>query len=92
MPATLEPEDDDALAGLFGQLSDLEVPADAVDFTKLTDLQISERFNAVRDRLNELDQMHSDTGLSKVASTPEGRELHSERAALLVEMSKRGMR
>lgn len=91
--ATLEPEDDDAvLAGLFGQLGDLDEPTDTVDFTKLTDLEISERFNAVRDRLNELDQMHSDTGLSKVASTPEGRELHSERAALLVEMSKRGMR
>lgn len=91
--ATLEPEDDDAvLAGLFGQLGDLEAPTDAVDFTKLTDLQISTRFNEVRDRLNELDQMHSDTGLSNVESTPEGRELHSERAALLIEMSRRGMR
>lgn len=88
--STLEPDDD--LTALMAQLDDLAEPDDVVDFTKLSDVQVSERFNEVRDRLLQLDQMHSDTGLSKVESTPEGRDLHSERAALLVEMSKRGMR
>jgi hypothetical protein len=84
--------DDDGFADLMKQLGDIPEPTDTVDFTTLTDVQISDRFNEVRDRLNELDQMHSDTGLSQVPSTPEGRALHSERAALLVEMTKRKMR
>jgi hypothetical protein len=89
--STIEPDDPDAvLAGLFEQL-DLDA-SDVTDFSKLSDVQISERFNEVRDRLNDLGEMHRDSQLNPKPSSPEGRELHSERAALLVEMSRRGMR
>lgn len=90
--STLDPDDDAVLAAMFEQLGDLESDATATDYTKLTNPEISEQFNEVRDRLVALDEMYADTGLTKGESTPEGRELHSKRAALLIEMSRRKMR
>lgn len=58
---------------------------DAIDLSKLTDLEISTMFSDVRRDLLASEQMMNPT-------TERGRELHSQRAALLIEMSRRGMR
>lgn len=84
--STLEPDDPDAiLAAMAAQLDDIEEP-ESVDYTTLSESALSAAFNEVRDRLIAIGQMQGDP------TTDEGRELHSKRAALLIEMSKRNMR
>jgi hypothetical protein len=89
---TLNPEDPDAiLAEMEKQFEGTAIsegilhPAnDPVNVQTLTDAELSERFNACRDRLIEINEMIGE------AKTQEGRELHSERAAYLIEMQRRG--
>jgi hypothetical protein len=96
MNDVLEPNDDDILAAL-----DFEPEEDptVVDVTQLSNLELSNLFNDVRDRLLELSEngepgMMSDleNTFGTEAGTPEARALHSTRLACLAEMSKRGMR
>lgn len=67
------------------RLADLDEPADVIDVTVISNHEIMIRFSRVRERLYELNEMEH-------PSTDEGRELHSLRSAILVEMSKRGLR
>ena len=93
---TMAPEPDEEFMAMmenaFGE-DDLEPPDEAIDITALNDLQLSDLFNQTRDKLLDMGEMMADSEMADPdASTPEGRELHSVRAACLVELSKRGMR
>ena len=81
-------EDEKDMFELFEeQFADTEtdVSDQATDFTKLSNLEISTMFNDVRNDLITMGEM-------LVVKTDAGRELHSQRTALLVEMAKRKMR
>lgn len=74
---------------------DLEEPDDdIVSLRDLNDAELLNKFEECREALLEMGEMLSDTeqSLGGAASTPEGRELHSTRAACLIEMRRRGMR
>lgn len=79
--AMAEDDPNAILADLESQFEDIEEPwAESVrDFS---DLELSGRFNEVRSRLIELNEMQD-------PRTEEGRELHSLRAAYLIEMARR---
>lgn len=72
---------DDIFATLTEGL-DLTMPEGAEDFTTLSSLDLSERYNAARDELQEREEMRDPT-------TERGRELHSIRNAALLELKKR---
>lgn len=72
---------DDIFAALMEGV-DLEMPEGAIDFTKLSSLDLSERYNAARDELLASGEMRDPT-------TERGRELHSIRNACLMELKKR---
>jgi hypothetical protein len=75
-------DDPDAvLRDLEASLGELEQP-DVLDLSKLPQHRLSEVFNDTRDELNKRGEMME-------ATTPQGRELHSLRAACLVEMARR---
>lgn len=75
-------EDIDAMfAGMTADV-DLEVPEGTVDFTEVSSLELSEQYNAARDELLE-------TGEMREPRTERGRELHSIRAATLMELKRR---
>ena len=78
---------DDAaiLAGLAESLGELEEPTDVVDVSKLSIAQLLARFAQVRQALYERREMMEPT-------TQLGRDLQSERVALLLEMNNRGLR
>lgn len=80
---THDTEFDAIVAGLEGELD--FSPTDVVSVAILDDVTLSSRFTAVRQELLKLGEMISPT-------TETGRRLHSERAAYLVEMRKRGMK
>lgn len=81
----LEPEDpDDIFASIVAGM-DVEDPDDVIDLSTLTDAALSSRFNDVREALLAIGEMHPDA-----VPTAEGRELHSIRAACLLEMRQRG--
>lgn len=89
---TLNPDDPDAvLAEMEKQFEDFEISADILDPSKdptnvqtLSDAELSEAFNIVRDKLIAMNEMLGEP------RTQEGRELHSQRAAYLIEMQRRG--
>lgn len=75
--------EDDLFAAFEKQFDEVDTST-IVDFTTLSDLEVSSLFSDVRTELIKTDQMLNPT-------TDEGRRLHSERLALLIEMRKRGM-
>lgn len=91
MSDVLEPSDDDILAGL-----DFEPAEDptAVDVTVLNNLELSNLLEDTRQKLLDKGEMLSDleSTFGTAPGSPEARDLHSLRAACLVEMAKRGMR
>lgn len=76
--------DDEALAGLFSQLNDINPEVE--DLSKLTTPELAERRDALDRRLSELDQL-----LELNPHSQEARDLHSERGAVIIELRKRGM-
>lgn len=84
--------DEDILAGL-----DFEPGDDAdttVDVTALSDLELANLLEDTRQQLLEMGEMLSDltNTYGTEAGSPEARELHSLRAACLIETRKRGLR
>jgi hypothetical protein len=75
-------DDTDDIFAALTEGVDLVMPEDAVDFTTLSSLDLSERYNEVRDELLASGEMRDPT-------TERGRELHSIRNACLVELKKR---
>ena len=75
--------EDDLFAAFEEQFDEVDTST-IVDFTTLSDLEVSSLFSDVRTELIKTDQMLNPT-------TDEGRRLHSEHLALLIEMRKRGM-
>ena len=71
----------DDLSHLEAQLADIGIP-DVDDVTSLSDAELSFRLNGIRQRLLGLGEMVAPT-------TDQGRALHSERGALLLEMRRR---
>ena len=78
------PEPDDLFADIVAGL-DLHEPKDTVNAQSLSNAQLSAVFNEVRDQLIQMGEMME-------PKTDVGRDLHSRRAAYLIEMSRRGMR
>lgn len=83
--------DEDPFAAFEAQFEDRDGDGDpqsdtidVIDFTALSNYELSDRFNSVRDKLLEINEMMAPT-------TDVGRELHSMRAAAIIEMRKRGM-
>lgn len=61
---------------------ELEYPTDFVNYASLTDLELMLAYDSVRTQLLDLKEMIN-------PKTREGRDLHSERAAMLVEINRR---
>lgn len=78
-------DDDDILKQLAAQLGTLEEPEDVEDVTKIPDPELGVRVQEIDAQLVEAGQLLQPT-------TQEARDLHSLRGALLIEMSKRGLR
>lgn len=84
--STREPDDEDVLAGLEEQLADLVLdPGDTTNVRELSPKDLLARFAAVERKLREMAEL-------MVPRTQEGRDLHSQRAAYLVELRRRKMR
>lgn len=78
MPDTGDPFDD-----LVANLN-ISEPDDVLDVTSLSNRDLIQRYNAVRRELTDMNEpIH--------ALTAHGRELHSERGALRIELAKRGL-
>lgn len=82
--STIEPPDADDEFNRLMEGLDLTVPINVESVTMLDEVELSRRFNEVRGELLTRGEMIS-------PKTDTGRELHSQRAALLVEMRRRGM-
>lgn len=74
---------DEIFAGLMAGL-DLQEPVDTVNVALLDEVELSKRYNAVKQSLLERGEMLN-------PKTQEGRDLHSERAAYLLELRRRRM-
>lgn len=62
----------------------VDEPDDVLDVTTLSRAELAQRYNAARRQLTELNEpVHP--------LTDRGRQLHSERGALRIELRKRGM-
>ena len=83
-------------------MSLIEPPDDGIDWSALEDvfksvdredvLDVSSTpSDILLDRFHDLDQLLLDLGQVRNPSTTEGRELHSERAAISIELRKRGI-
>ena len=84
--STLEPPEDDVLAGLEAQLADIKV-GEVEDVSKIPSLQLAMLVHECDQALTAMGQL-----LHGNPTTEEAREIHSRRAALLIEMAKRGVR
>lgn len=72
---------------------ELTEPEGVVDVTALSDLELIDLYSNVRQSLLRSDQLTADDReLSEIIGTEEGREEHSLRVALLVELAKRDLR
>lgn len=78
-----ESEVDDEFMKLVGQLEITPAVID-VNVATLSDLELSKRFNEVKQELLERGEMIE-------TNTQTGRDLHSQRAAYLIELRKRGL-
>lgn len=76
-------EDDDPFAEFEKQFEEQDL-TDTLDFSTLTDLELLSRFSDVRGELYKIQEMMD-------PRTDRGRELHSERLALLIIMRSRGL-
>lgn len=76
--------DDQFRALTEGLDAEIPPPTDVVSVCMLDELGLSRRFNEVRQALLNMSEMVD-------PKTEKGRELHSERAALIIEMRRRGM-
>lgn len=89
--SVMEPEPehdwDDEFAKLTASIDmgDMPDPSDTVNVALLDDAELNKRFTLCREELMNRSEMLK-------PSTDRGRELHSERAAYLIELKKRGMR
>lgn len=83
MPTADGGDADDIFAGMMADL-DLQEPTDIVNVALLDEVELSKRFNAVKQQLLERGEMLK-------PKTQEGRDLHSERAAYLLELRRRRM-
>lgn len=87
----LEPDDDPETRAFFAaleqQMGDVEEPDDVVDVTTLPSHQLSVLVHEFDRRLSEMGELHA-----AAPKTEAARQLHSRRAALLVELSRRGLR
>lgn len=86
--------DEDILDGLDFDPDEPDDDSTTVDVSRLSDFELSTLLAETREKLHEISEMYADlqNTFETEAATPEARELHSIRAACLVEMSKRGMR
>lgn len=92
---TMTPDDDaDILAALEKQFDEPAPDPEGVNLTELSDIALRDLFDDTREKLLAMGEMLSDlqNAFGTKDSTPEARDLHSIRAACLIEMSKRGMR
>ena len=64
------------------QLADIEIPLNETSVEKLTDLQLAEELAKVNDQLRKTGEMYK-------VGTQRGRELHSRRSALQIQLNKR---
>jgi hypothetical protein len=82
--STMEPPDaDDEFKRLMEGL-ELEAPINVEDVSLLTEVELSSRFNKVRQDLLARGEMID-------PKTDTGREMHSQRTAYMLEMRRRGM-
>lgn len=77
--------DDDVLAAMEAQLDDLEVPEDIENVQKIPSPELTMRVQHIDSKLSSMGELRQ-------PRTQEGRDLHSTRAALLVELARRNMR
>lgn len=80
-----EPNDSDILAALEESLGEVPEPTDIENVQKIPLLELQHR-------LSSADQTLSSMGELMTPHSQEGRDLHSIRVAILVELSRRGMR
>jgi hypothetical protein len=74
---------DDPFDAIVADL-DFDVPTDITDVTKLSSKDLAQRYNEVRSALKAINEpIH--------ALTERGRQLHSERGALRIELRRRNM-
>lgn len=84
--STLEPDPDDVIARLEAEFTGNELDtSDVEDVTKLEPGALLRQFALVERQLRDIGQMMHPTD-------DEGRDLHSRRAAYLIEMRRRGLR
>lgn len=83
MPTAELPDPDDAFRALMQDV-DIPIPTDVVNVSLLDEAELNKRFTFCKQELYEMGEMLR-------PKTERGRELHSERAAYLVEMRRRGM-
>lgn len=88
------PNEDDILAALDFEPSEDRGTTIDRPVSELSNLELTNLLEDTRQRLLEMGEMLSDleSTFGTEAGTPEARELHSVRAACLIEMSKRGLR
>lgn len=84
-PASGGGGDEDVLAALEASLGDVPEPTDVENVQEIPLLEL-------QDRLSKIDSTLSTMGELRWPRTQQARDLHSTRAALLVELSRRGMR
>jgi len=80
------PEGDDGMGDLFASLEDVfaKVDEDAVDVTKLGDEELLRQFGDLTSELQERHEVLNPT-------TDRGREIHSIRGAMSIELRERGL-
>lgn len=88
-----EPDDNEILAALEGEWDEPPV-VDAIDVTKLSDLELANLLADTREKLFDMGEMMSDlqNTFGTPGATPEARDAHSLRLACLVELKNRGLR
>lgn len=77
-------EDPDEIFRSLMEDVDFEEPKGIIDYTKLETIELSRRLNHIKQELFDRKEMMD-------PRTDEGRDLHSERAAILIELHKRGV-
>lgn len=82
--STIEPPDANEEFERLMEGLDLTVPVNVEVVTLLDEVELSRRFNSVKQELLQRGEMIS-------PKTDTGRELHSQRTAYILEMRKRGM-
>ena len=83
--STMEPPDANDEFNALVEGLDLTVPTDVEEVALLSEVELSSRFNKVRQDLLARGEMMD-------PKTDTGREMHSKRMAYMLEMQRRGMR